>query len=167
MTTDRTASATFNLLLQYLRNMESGNYYGTLQSALNAATTSQTIRALAIQMLDPAGSRTLSSASGVILKGGFSTLSDVSPTGYTSVTGPVQISSGSQRWKIQLSNRLIHRYCIKQTPASSRLRTGGQRFFKYNRQGFHLQYSSSTGLRVDNLVVRAELFLYFRRMGAI
>ncbi len=94
MTTDRTASATFNLL-QYLRNMESGNYYGTLQSALNAATTSQTIRALAIQMLDPAGVNFNTSASGVILKGGFSTLSDVSPTGYTSVTGPVQISSGS------------------------------------------------------------------------
>ncbi len=94
MTTDRTASATFTLL-QYLKNIESGNYYGTLQSALNAAETSQTIRALAIQMLDPAGVNFSTPASGVILKGGFSTLSDVSPTGYTSVTGPVQISSGS------------------------------------------------------------------------
>jgi hypothetical protein len=94
MTADRTASATFTLL-QYLKNIESGNYYGTLQAALTSATTSQTIRALAIQMLDPAGVNFNTSTSGVILKGGFSTLSDIAPTGYTSVTGPVQISSGS------------------------------------------------------------------------
>lgn len=94
MTADKTASATFTLL-QYLKNMGSGNYYGTLQSALDAADPGQTIRALAIQMLDPAGVNFNTLTLGVILKGGFSTLSDVSPTGYTSVTGPVQISSGS------------------------------------------------------------------------
>ncbi|SJZ88804.1 hypothetical protein SAMN02745119_01915 [Trichlorobacter thiogenes] len=94
MTADKTANATFTLL-QYLKNMESGNYYGTLQSALDAADPGQTIRALAIQMLDPAGVNFNTLTSSVIVKGGFSTLSDISPTGYTSVTGPFQVSSGS------------------------------------------------------------------------
>ena len=93
MNGDKTVSATFNVL-PYLKNETSGIFYGTLQSALDTAQADQALRALAMQMLDDTGIN-FNTGNTVYFHGGYNALTDSSPSGFTAVSGPVKISSGS------------------------------------------------------------------------
>ena len=89
---DKSVTAAFTVL-QYLKNETTGTYYGTVQAALNGAFAGQVVRALAISMPDT--SVTFNTGESALFHGGFSTLGDVTPTGYTTVKAPFTISSGS------------------------------------------------------------------------
>jgi hypothetical protein len=91
MNGDKTAIATFTLL-QYLQNKETAVYYGTMKTALDAALAGQNVRALDLEMLDTG--YTFNTGIAALFHGGYHALADSIPTGYTTMTGPLKISSG-------------------------------------------------------------------------
>lgn len=90
---DRTVGVVFNIL-RYLQNQTTSVYYGTMHGALDAATNGQSVKAVNIQLPD-IGYTFNTGAINVTLKGGYDILTDPTPAGFTSVTGPFIVRSGT------------------------------------------------------------------------
>lgn len=77
-----------------LKNETTGKlYYLTLQSALMEAGAGESVKSLAVKLNDSGVIFATGLAAGV--HGGYAALGDAAPTGYTDVTGPVSILTGS------------------------------------------------------------------------
>jgi len=77
----------------FLKNeTDSSLYYGTLQTALAAAAEGDTVRALAMSMID--AGVTFSTGRGVVFHGGYTALADATATAHTTISAPLKVRSG-------------------------------------------------------------------------
>jgi hypothetical protein len=87
---DKTISAAFIILPPVFTG---GIYYGSLQSAYDAAAPGSTIKARAVAL--PAGNLTLNPGKTVLLEGGYDSNYESNSGGYTTMQGVLTIQSGS------------------------------------------------------------------------
>ena len=86
---DRTVTATFSLVPN--AKIGTGSYYATIMDAYAAATSGSTIKARVIEFTGP---HDFGLDKSVTLKGGYSDVDSDSQSGYTTLGGPVSITSG-------------------------------------------------------------------------